>query len=90
MTANWDASPLKYERYRTLATHETSDSGTIVVEQEVAVRPLGCHTEGAEEAEAVQVAGDVKAVAASGCRTNIEKSRSHDRNRPVPGGAEGI
>jgi ketosteroid isomerase-like protein len=34
ITAGWKAYPLKYERYRTLAIHDTSDPETIVVEQE--------------------------------------------------------
>ncbi len=34
ITAGWRAYPLKYERYRTLAIHDTSDPGTIIVEQE--------------------------------------------------------
>lgn len=31
----WNANPLKYERYRTLAIHDTSDPATIIAEQEV-------------------------------------------------------
>jgi uncharacterized protein len=31
----WSTSPLRFERYRTLAIHETADPKTIVVEQEV-------------------------------------------------------
>jgi ketosteroid isomerase-like protein len=31
----WQDNPLKYERYRTLAIHDTADPNTIVVEQEV-------------------------------------------------------
>jgi ketosteroid isomerase-like protein len=34
ITAGWEAYPLKYERYRTLAIHDTSDPATIIVEQE--------------------------------------------------------
>ncbi|MFC4906682.1 nuclear transport factor 2 family protein [Actinomadura gamaensis] len=34
MAASWSAGPLKYERYRTLAVHDTGDPNTIVVEQE--------------------------------------------------------
>jgi ketosteroid isomerase-like protein len=34
IAAGWKASGLKYERYRTLAIHRTSDPDTIVVEQE--------------------------------------------------------
>lgn len=34
ITAGWQANPLKYERYRTLAIHDTIDPETIVVEQE--------------------------------------------------------
>ena len=34
IAAGWQAAPLKYERYRTLAVHDTGDPGTIVVEQE--------------------------------------------------------
>jgi ketosteroid isomerase-like protein len=34
IAAGWKAYPLKYERYRTLAIYDTSDPGTIVVEQE--------------------------------------------------------
>lgn len=34
IAAGWKANPLKYERYRTLAVHDTSDPETIVVEQE--------------------------------------------------------
>ncbi|YCK38007.1 nuclear transport factor 2 family protein [Actinomadura sp. ATCC 39365] len=34
ITAGWQRHPLKYERYRTLAIHDTDDPGTIVVEQE--------------------------------------------------------
>jgi hypothetical protein len=32
--AGWQANPLKYERYRTLAIHDTGDPDTIIVEQE--------------------------------------------------------
>jgi ketosteroid isomerase-like protein len=32
--AGWKDYPLKYERYRTLAIHETNDPETIIVEQE--------------------------------------------------------
>ena len=35
VTAFWSTSPLKYERYRTIAIHRTADPDTIVVEQEV-------------------------------------------------------
>ena len=35
ITAFWSTSPLRYERYRTIAVHATADPGTIVVEQEV-------------------------------------------------------
>ena len=35
VTAFWSASPLRYERYRTIAIHGTADPDTIVVEQEV-------------------------------------------------------
>jgi ketosteroid isomerase-like protein len=35
IASGWQASPLKYERYRTLAIHDTSDPETIIVEQEV-------------------------------------------------------
>jgi ketosteroid isomerase-like protein len=34
ITAGWKAYPLKYEGYRTLAIHDTSDPETIIVEQE--------------------------------------------------------
>lgn len=34
ITAGWQAYPLKYKRYRTLAIHDTSDPATIIVEQE--------------------------------------------------------
>jgi uncharacterized protein len=34
ITAGWKASPLKYERYRTLAIHDTDNPETIIVEQE--------------------------------------------------------
>jgi ketosteroid isomerase-like protein len=34
IAAGWKASPLKYERYRTLAIYDTSDPETIIVEQE--------------------------------------------------------
>ena len=34
ITAGWKASPLKYERYRTLAIYDTNDPETIIVEQE--------------------------------------------------------
>jgi len=34
VAAGWKNYPLKYERYRTLAVHETSDPETIIVEQE--------------------------------------------------------
>jgi ketosteroid isomerase-like protein len=34
ITAGWKADPLKYERYRTLAIHDTSKPETIIVEQE--------------------------------------------------------
>jgi ketosteroid isomerase-like protein len=34
MAAGWRAYGLKYERYRTLAIHDTSDPETIIVEQE--------------------------------------------------------
>lgn len=36
ITGFWDTSPLRYERYRTIAIHQTADPDTIVVEQEVA------------------------------------------------------
>jgi ketosteroid isomerase-like protein len=42
IAAGWKAYPLKYERYRTLAIHDTSNLGTIVVEQEA----LGCSASG--------------------------------------------
>ena len=35
ITAFWGTSPLRYERYRTIAIHGTADPDTIVVEQEV-------------------------------------------------------
>lgn len=35
IAAGWKAYPLKYERYRTLAIHDTHDPATIIVEQEV-------------------------------------------------------
>lgn len=35
IAAGWQANALKYERYRTLAIHDTGDPDTIVVEQEV-------------------------------------------------------
>jgi ketosteroid isomerase-like protein len=35
ITAFWSTSPLRYERYRTIAIHRTADPDTIVVEQEV-------------------------------------------------------
>jgi ketosteroid isomerase-like protein len=34
IAAGWKASALKYERYRTLAIHHTSDPDTIIVEQD--------------------------------------------------------
>ncbi|MGW4639278.1 nuclear transport factor 2 family protein [Sphaerisporangium sp. NPDC004334] len=34
IAAGWKAGPLKYERYRTLAVHDTGDPKTIIVEQE--------------------------------------------------------
>lgn len=34
VAALWKASPLRYERYRTLAIHNTDDPDTIIVEQE--------------------------------------------------------
>ncbi|MGI8333725.1 nuclear transport factor 2 family protein [Actinomadura scrupuli] len=34
IAAGWKAGPLKYERYRTLAVHDTDDPETIIVEQE--------------------------------------------------------
>lgn len=34
IAAEWHANPLKYERYRTLAVHDTTDPDTIIVEQE--------------------------------------------------------
>jgi ketosteroid isomerase-like protein len=34
IAAGWKAHALKYERYRTLAIHHTSDPGTVIVEQE--------------------------------------------------------
>ena len=34
IAAGWQAGPLKYERYRTLAIHDTNDPETIIVEQE--------------------------------------------------------
>jgi ketosteroid isomerase-like protein len=34
IAAGWKANPLKYERYRTLAVHDTHDPETIIVEQE--------------------------------------------------------
>jgi ketosteroid isomerase-like protein len=35
IAAGWQANLLKYERYRTLAVHDTGDPATIIVEQEV-------------------------------------------------------
>jgi ketosteroid isomerase-like protein len=35
ITAFWSTSPLRYERYLTIAIHGTADPDTIVVEQEV-------------------------------------------------------
>jgi ketosteroid isomerase-like protein len=35
INAFWNTSPLRYERYRTIAIHDTADPDTIVVEQEV-------------------------------------------------------
>jgi ketosteroid isomerase-like protein len=35
IASGWKAYPLKYERYRTLAIHDTSNPETIIVEQEV-------------------------------------------------------
>jgi ketosteroid isomerase-like protein len=34
IAAGWKDYPLKFERYRTLAIHETSDPETIIIEQE--------------------------------------------------------
>ena len=34
IAAGWEAYPLKYERYRTLAVYDTNDPETIIVEQE--------------------------------------------------------
>ncbi|HEY2280582.1 MAG TPA: nuclear transport factor 2 family protein [Streptosporangiaceae bacterium] len=34
ITGGWKANPLRYERYRTHAIHDTGDPGTIIVEQE--------------------------------------------------------
>jgi ketosteroid isomerase-like protein len=34
IAAGWKASPLKYERYRTIAIHDTNDPEKIIVEQE--------------------------------------------------------
>jgi ketosteroid isomerase-like protein len=34
VTAGWKDYPLKFERYRTLAIHDTNDPETIIVEQE--------------------------------------------------------
>jgi ketosteroid isomerase-like protein len=34
IAAGWEANPLKYERYRTLAVHGTNDPETIIIEQE--------------------------------------------------------
>lgn len=36
VTAFWASTPLRYERYRTIAIHYTGDPDTIIVEQEVA------------------------------------------------------
>jgi ketosteroid isomerase-like protein len=35
ITAFWNASPLRYQRYMTIAIHRTADPVTIIVEQEV-------------------------------------------------------
>jgi len=35
ITAFWSTSPLRFERYQTIAIHGTADPDTIVVEQEV-------------------------------------------------------
>jgi ketosteroid isomerase-like protein len=35
IAAFWSTSPLRYERYRTIAIHGTADPDTIIVEQEV-------------------------------------------------------
>lgn len=34
IAAGWQAYPLRFERYRTLAVHDTGDPATIIVEQE--------------------------------------------------------
>jgi ketosteroid isomerase-like protein len=34
IAAGWNAYPLRYERYRTLAIHDTDDPETMIVEQE--------------------------------------------------------
>ena len=34
IAAGWQANTLRYERYRTLAIHDTDDPATIIVEQE--------------------------------------------------------
>jgi ketosteroid isomerase-like protein len=34
IAAGWQAGPLKYERYRTIAVHDTGDPDTLIVEQE--------------------------------------------------------
>src|SRR5262249_52677040 len=34
IASGWQANTLKYERYRTLAIHDTGDPATIIVEQE--------------------------------------------------------
>ena len=49
VNAFWSTSPLRYERYRTIAIHGTTDPDTIVVEQEVegissTTGPLSCRT----------------------------------------------
>jgi ketosteroid isomerase-like protein len=42
MAARWSSGPLRFDRYRTLAIHDTSDPNTIVVEQEaLGTRPAG-------------------------------------------------
>ena len=43
IAAGWKASPLKYERYRTLAIYDTNDPETIIVEQEGSSRHQRIH-----------------------------------------------
>jgi ketosteroid isomerase-like protein len=47
ITTGWRTFPLRYERYRTIATHDTGDPRTIIVEQQAIGRNISSGRESA-------------------------------------------